>query len=89
VSFLQVLYSPFLPYSLLLPIRPVGSRASQEFGNVMSFHLDEIRDTNEQQAVVTSLSNLSFDTTQTVFLFASPQVFLNNNIWRKLLDLII
>jgi hypothetical protein len=64
-------------------------RASQAFGNVVSFHLDEIKDKTEQQAVATSVSNLGNDTTQTVFLFASPQVFVNNPIWRKLLDLII
>jgi superfamily II DNA helicase RecQ len=67
----------------------VGSRASQEFGNVLSFHLDEIRERNEQQAVATSISNIVVDTTQTVFLFASPQVFVNNPIWRNLLDLIV
>jgi superfamily II DNA helicase RecQ len=67
----------------------VGSRASQEFGNVLSFHLHEIRDRNEQQALATSSgSNMTIDTTQTVFPFASPQVFVNNPIWRKLLDLI-
>jgi superfamily II DNA helicase RecQ len=67
----------------------VGSKASQEFGNVLSFHLDEIRDRKEQQAVATSVSNLAYATTQTVFLFASPQVFVNNPTWRKLLDVII
>ena len=67
----------------------VDSRASQEFGNVLSFHLDEIRDRNDQQAVATSVSNMALDTTQTVFLFASPQVFVNNPIWRQLLDSII
>jgi superfamily II DNA helicase RecQ len=50
----------------------VGSRASQEYGNVLSFHLDEIRDRNKQQAVATSVTNMALDTTQTVFLFASP-----------------
>jgi superfamily II DNA helicase RecQ len=33
----------------------VGTKASQEFGNVLSFHLDEIRDRNKQQAVATSV----------------------------------
>jgi hypothetical protein len=33
--------------------------------------------------------NLGRDTTQTIFLFASPQVFVNNPIWWKLLDLIV
>jgi hypothetical protein len=51
----------------------------------MSFHLDEIKDRTEQQAVAASVSNLGPDTTQTVFLFASPQVFVNNpcgeNYW--------
>jgi superfamily II DNA helicase RecQ len=67
----------------------VRSRASQEFGNVLSFHLDEIRDRDEQLAVAASISNMVSKTTQTVFLFASPQVFVNNPIWRKLLDAII
>jgi hypothetical protein len=65
------------------------SRASQEFGNVLSFHLDKIRDQKEQQAVARSISNMASDTTQTIFLFASPQVFVNNPVWRKLLDVII
>jgi hypothetical protein len=63
---------------------------SQEFGNVVSFHLDEIKHTTEQQAVTTSISNLGSDTMQTIFLFALPQVFVNHPVcWRKLLDLII
>jgi superfamily II DNA helicase RecQ len=61
----------------------VGSRASQEFGNVLSFHLDEIRDRDEQLAVAASISNMASETTQTVFLFASPQVFVNNPTWQK------
>jgi superfamily II DNA helicase RecQ len=64
----------------------VGSRASQEFGNVLSFHLNEIQDRNEQQAVATSVSNMAVNPTQTIFLFASPQVFVNNPIWRNLLS---
>jgi hypothetical protein len=56
-------------------------QASQEFGNVLSFHLDEIKDRIEQQAIATSILNLGRDTTQTIFLFASPQVFVNNPIW--------
>jgi superfamily II DNA helicase RecQ len=56
----------------------VGRRASQQFGNVLSFHLNEIKDTNEQQAVAASISKPSIDTTQTVFLFASPQVLFVN-----------
>jgi superfamily II DNA helicase RecQ len=67
----------------------VGSRASQEFEKVLSFNLNKIRDINEQQDIATSVSNMALDTTQTVLLFASPQVFVNNPIWRKLLDLII
>jgi hypothetical protein len=68
----------------------VTTPASQEFGNVPSFHLDEIKDRTEQQAIAMSVSNLGPDTTQTIFLFASPQVlFVNNPIWQKLLDLII
>jgi superfamily II DNA helicase RecQ len=67
----------------------VGSRASQEFGNVLSFHLDKIQDRNKQLAIATSISNMASETTQTVFLFASPQVFVNNPTWRKLLDVII
>jgi superfamily II DNA helicase RecQ len=67
----------------------VAMQASQEFSNVLSFHLDEIKDRAEQQAVAMSVLNLGPDTTQTVFLFASPQVFVNNPIWQKLLDLII
>jgi superfamily II DNA helicase RecQ len=67
----------------------VGSRASQEFEKVLSFNLNKIRDINEQQGIATSVSNMALDTTQTVLLFASPQVFVNNPIWRKLLDLII
>jgi hypothetical protein len=54
------------------------------------FRLDEIKDRTEQQAVAMSISNLGPDTTaQTIFLFPSPQVFVNNPIWQKLLDLII
>jgi superfamily II DNA helicase RecQ len=64
-------------------------KASQEFGTVVSFHLDKIKDRTEQQAVSDSISNLGADTTQTVFLFASPQVFVNHPVWRKLLDTII
>jgi hypothetical protein len=67
----------------------ISNRASQEYGNVLSFHLDEIRDRQEQVAVATTVSNLSSSTTQTVFLFASPQAFVNNPTWRKLLDSII
>jgi hypothetical protein len=63
----------------------VGMRASQEFGNGMSFHLDEIKKTREQHAVAASVSNLGLDTAQTVFIFASPQVFVNNPIWKKTL----
>ena len=67
----------------------VDTRASQAFGNVLSFHLDEIKDIREQEAVAASISKMHFDTTQTVFLFASPQVFVNHPVWRKLLDCII
>ena len=67
----------------------VSMRACQDFGNVLSFHLDEIRDRHDQIAVATTISNLPLDTNQTVFLFASPQVFVNNPHWRKLLDTII
>jgi hypothetical protein len=67
----------------------IGMKASQEYGTVVSFHLDEIKERTEQQAVSDSISNLDADTTQTVFLFASPQVFVNHPVWRKLLDTII
>jgi superfamily II DNA helicase RecQ len=67
----------------------VGSRASQEFGKVLSFPLDKIGDRNEQLAVATSILNMASETTQTVFLFASPQVFVNNPAWQKHLDLIV
>jgi superfamily II DNA helicase RecQ len=67
----------------------VDRQASQEFGNAVSFHLDKIKNRAKQQAVAASISNLCFDTTQTVFLFALPQAFVNNSVWRKLLDLII
>jgi superfamily II DNA helicase RecQ len=36
----------------------VGKQASQEFGNVVSFHLDKIKHTIKQQAVAASVSNL-------------------------------
>jgi hypothetical protein len=55
VLFLPVLYSPFLLYSLSLPIRPTKlacGRASQESGNVVPIHLDKIKDRTEQQAVL-------------------------------------
>jgi superfamily II DNA helicase RecQ len=74
---------------LSLATDEVASRASQEFGNVISFHQDKTRDRNEQQAVADRIFDLPVTTTQTVFLFASPQAFLNNPIWRKLLDLIM
>jgi hypothetical protein len=35
------------------------------------------------------VSSMAYETTQTVFLFASPQVFVNNPTWQKLLDVII
>jgi superfamily II DNA helicase RecQ len=64
----------------------VGTGASQEFGNAMSFHLDKMKDRTEQQAIAASISNLGLNTTQTVFLFALPQAFVNTPVWRKLLD---
>jgi superfamily II DNA helicase RecQ len=67
----------------------VAINASQHFGNVVSFHLDEIRDINQQHSVAATISNLSSTTTQTIFLFASPQAFVNNLCWRNLLDTLI
>jgi hypothetical protein len=71
------------------PTNKVDRRASQEFGNVVSFHLDEIKDRTEQLAAAASILNLDSNTTQTIFLFASPQAFVNNPVSRKLLDSII
>jgi hypothetical protein len=55
----------------------------------VSFHLDEIKDRTEQLAAAASILNLDSNTTQTIFLFASPQAFVNNPVSRKLLDSII
>jgi superfamily II DNA helicase RecQ len=69
--------------------KKVASRASQEFGNVLSFHLDKMQDGKKQQVIADRISDLPVTTTQTIFAFASPQVFVNNPIWRKFLNLII
>jgi hypothetical protein len=69
--------------------KTVGFDYTKDFGNVVSFHLDKIKHIAKQQAIAASILNLGSDITQTLFLFASPQVFVNHPVWRKPLDLII
>jgi superfamily II DNA helicase RecQ len=84
---------------IIMPLLALGSdqvaklrSASQEYGVVKYYHLDEHRDhPGSMSEILTELDALSQDTTSTTFIFVSPQLLRNNHSVRNciLLKLIL
>ena len=67
----------------------VRQKASQACGRVISFHLDEIRNTSDASSVIESTLGLPMNTNKAIMLFVSPQAIVDKAHWKEFVRLLI
>ena len=67
----------------------VRQKAMQTSGDVLSLHIDEVRDDEKVNEIVKLLMELPRNTEKTVMLFSSPQAIVSNRHWREMIPKII
>ena len=75
----------------IVPILALGSdqkvkiqnKAVQNFGRVISIHIDEVRDTAQANDIIKEILSLPSDTTKSILLFASPQALVTKSNWKQ------
>ena len=69
--------------------KKVIDKASQPYGQIISIHLDEIKNHNAVKEIIKHTLLLANNTKKTILLFSSPQAIVDNPHWKQFLKVLL